>query len=91
MTTYILAGGNDRMAEGYGKRLAAEITEHVPRPKVLSCFFSLPESEWPAKFNQFKEWFEANFTDDFTYEYAQKDTFLQQIKEADIIYLHGGR
>jgi hypothetical protein len=91
MTTYILAGGNDRTTEGYGERLADQITARVTmHPKILSCFFSIPEQEWPTKYAQCEEWFAKNFTSGYKYNYAQKDTFLQQIDDADVIYLHGG-
>lgn len=90
MTTYILAGGNDRATEGYGKRLADELTQHCSHPNILSCFFSAPEQEWPAKHAEWKKWFARNFTNGFSYSYAEKDTFLRQIDRADVIYLHGG-
>lgn len=90
-TTFILAGGNDRTTDGYAKRLEAELIKHIPsRPKLLSCFFSAPENEWPIKYQNWKEWFTTSFSFEFDYDYAQKATFLQQIDEADIIYLHGG-
>jgi peptidase E len=90
-TTLILAGGNDRTTEGYAKHLEDELVKYISsRPKILSCFFSAPENEWPTKYQNWKEWFTTNFSFDFEYDYAQKATFLQQIDEADIIYLHGG-
>lgn len=90
-TAYILAGGNDLLFEDYGNRLTGQIAAHATeRPRVLSCFFSTPEQEWPAKYAKWKEWLAKNFTHGFSYSYAKKATFLQQIDDADVIYLHGG-
>lgn len=90
ITTYILAGGNDRASEDYGKRLAQEITKYAAKPKILSCFFASPAETWQAKASDWKTWFSGCFGANFTYDYAQKDTFLDQIDLSDVIYLHGG-
>lgn len=89
-TTFILAGGNDRTTKGYGKHLADELAKHVSRPKILSCFFSAPESDWPTKAKDWKEWFSAHIAQPFTYDYAKRTTFLEQMDAADVIYFHGG-
>lgn len=89
-TIFILAGGNDRTTDGYGARLNDEITTHIAHPKILSCFFSLPEPEWPAKYQDWKEWFSIMFGSDLVYDYAKKETFFQQVDTVDVIYLHGG-
>jgi hypothetical protein len=89
-TTYILAGGNDRAAEGYGERLSTEIAKHLTNPKILSCFYSWPPETWEAKSHDWHDWFARYFGTDFQYDYARTDTFLEQIDAADVIYLHGG-
>ncbi len=89
-TTYILAGGNDRITEGYGERLSEEIAKHVTNPRILSCFFSLPVEIWESKWQDWQSWFSRYFGTDVRYDYAKKDTFLEQIDLADVIYLHGG-
>jgi hypothetical protein len=90
MTTYILAGGNDRTTEGYGSRLHDELTKYAASPKILSCFFSCPAEDWEAKSHDVEAWLRQCFGGDMGYDYAQKDTFLEQIRSADVIYLHGG-
>jgi hypothetical protein len=90
MTTYILAGGNDRSTPGYGERLAAEITKLKPNPHILSCFYAWPEAVWEDKAKTWHEWFEQNFGPRIGYDYASKDRFLSQIDTADVVYLHGG-
>jgi len=89
-TVFILAGGNDRTTSGYGKRLANKIAKHASRPRILSCFFSAPESEWAHKAKDWKEWFLTELTQPFTYDYAKPATFLEQMDAADVIYFHGG-
>lgn len=89
-TIFILVGGNDRHVADYGQRLKDEIRKYVSHPKILSCFFAWPESTWPAKFEEWKAWFAAALDGDFSYDYAKKSTFLQQVDEADVVYLHGG-
>lgn len=90
VTTYILAGGNDRSTAGYGERLSGEIARNVTNPTILSCFFSYPAEEWEAKAQDWQPWFADYFGSDVRYDYARKETFLEQIDQADVIYLHGG-
>jgi hypothetical protein len=71
-------------------RLADELAKYISRPKILSCFFSAPESDWPTKSKDWKEWFSTCLTQPFTYDYAKPTTFLEQMDAADIIYFHGG-
>lgn len=89
-TVFILAGGNDRGTHDYAKRLEAEIAKHVTSPKMLSCFFSHPEKEWDYWYDNWQKWFSEKFKTSFTYDYAKKETFLNQVDTADVIYLHGG-
>jgi len=89
-TIFLLAGGNDRGTHEYAKRLEEEITKHVTNPKILSCFFSHPEKDWAFWHETWQKWFSDNFKTSFTYDYAKKETFLDQVDAADVIYLHGG-
>lgn len=90
MTTYILAGGNDRTTPGYGEHLQAEISKYVAKSKILSCFYSSPEEAWPEKAAGWENWFRTYFGSDVSYSYARQDIFLAQIDDADVVYLHGG-
>lgn len=89
-TTYILAGGNDRLSSDYGKRLSDEIARYTVNPKILSCFYSQPEKTWAEKAEDWSGWFKENFQWPFTYDYTKSDTFLDQVKDSDVIYFHGG-
>lgn len=91
MTKYILAGGADRKFPSYGRNLAVEVFKSIKKPtKILSCFFAAPREDWEGKFAERQEWFHDTFGEDAKIVLAMPDTFLAQIKEVDIIYLHGG-
>ena len=91
MTKYILAGGEERKHDDYGRRLAAEVYKDLDRPvSILSCFFGRPKIEAPARAKAWEEWFKRYFGDDVVYAYATPTTFMAQIGAADVVYLHGG-
>jgi len=89
-TVYILAGGNDRKVEDFGKRLSEEVAKYVTNPRILSCFFSAPPEMWEQKAQDWEGWFLEHFTQPFTYDYAKYETLLEQIDAADVVYFHGG-
>ena len=89
-TIFILAGGNDRTSQGFGKRLSQEIAKYVDRPRILSCFFSPPQKDWGERARDWKLWLADHFLQPFTYEYARYDALLDQIDDADVIFFHGG-
>lgn len=91
MTKYILAGGADRKYAVYGEKLAAEVSPARSEPLVLlGCFFAVPREEWEAKFADRKQWYTGVFGPKTKAILAFPDTFTKQVKNADIIYLHGG-
>lgn len=90
MTTYILAGGNDRRYESYGHDLASVVLLWVPEPKVVSCFFSKDESEWEQSTINWRAWFKQYFGQSIEYHVASPDSLLEDIAWADVVYFHGG-
>lgn len=91
MTRYILAGGNDRADGRYGVRLATEIySRHEGPLRILSCFFSSDPSTWDEKASDWSAWFMRYFGEDVIYSVASPDTFIDQIRASDVVYLHGG-
>jgi hypothetical protein len=92
MTTYILVGGGDRKSTEYGKNLAAEVYKRHPTSTlhVLSCYFAEPREDWETKFAQRQEWFRQVFGEEAVIKLAFPDTFREQVKQADVIYIHGG-
>lgn len=89
-TVYLLIGGKERADETYGQRLSDVLAKYVERPKILSCFFASPPEIWERKSADWGEWFKNNLKVGFSYERANAETFLQQIDNADVIYIHGG-
>jgi hypothetical protein len=89
VTTYILAGGNDRASRGYWTDLASAILHDKPL-RVLSCMFARPKEIWQETYDGYQSFFKMAFGDDMTSVLAQTDSFVDQIKAADVIYLHGG-
>ena len=92
MTTAILAGGNELNAStDYMTRLAQDIMVRVQQPKILSCNFAKPNPTgrrestaiWMSAFKQ-------HFPDSEIIE-AKEELFYEQVADADVIYLHGGR
>lgn len=90
MTKYILTGGKDRIPSSYGQALHDELTKTHKKFKLLSVFFSATQDHWEAMAKSWKEWFMTYVGDIESYDYARIDTFVQQIKDHDVIYLHGG-
>lgn len=91
MTTYILAGGNDRSADpAYGDRLAVVVRNIVEKPVILSCFLSWPTDLQHEHWEDYVPWFKQKFGDVEVLE-ATQDNFYDLAKRADVIYLHGGR
>lgn len=92
MTRYVLAGGSDRAYDAYGPRLNSAIRDTKPGPlKVVSCLFSQEKDIWTEKFQDWKSWFLKNLGEDTEIQLADPDLFLEQVRWADVIYLHGGR
>lgn len=88
-THYILAGGADVKNPDYWD----DLHKVMPKNKqlhILSCQFSQAEEEWQERFESFKPFFRQAFGEDMTAELALADSFAEQAKKADVIYLHGG-
>lgn len=63
----------------------------IDKPVILSCMFSqVPESRGLRQ-ESFDELFRAHFGDRVSIVHATEDAFYQQIADANVIYLHGGR
>ena len=90
MTTYILAGGNDRKYDDFPERLNEEIHRKIAKPRILSCFFSQPPETWQERYDDWSAWFSKLITGIGHYELAQQVNFRDQVNHCDVIYLHGG-
>lgn len=90
MTTYILAGGCDGDYPEYIVQLARVVRMKMADPKILSCGFSSEDVQAEASFPKRKKMFEAGFGESVEIVMATKDTFIEQVRAADVVYLHGG-
>lgn len=89
-TTFVLGGGNDRETEEFGDKLIEIVRLQVGEPRILSCFFARDESHWEKSAEAWRSWLQHYLKDNFTYDVAQKDTFVEQVGASNVIYLHGG-
>ena len=90
MTKFILAGGCDRLYPEYLTQLARVIETAVQQPKILSCWFSNSDEESEAKFPEYQAHFLKFFSEGSSFIKADRVTFIDQIRSADVIYFHGG-
>lgn len=93
MTKYVLnSGGMKNNISGAKKFVSELVTGFGTEPKILFCFFAEKRENWEEKFPQyvegFRKWSPKGVAPKF--ELAFPDTFEEQIKSSDIVYLHGG-
>lgn len=94
MTKYILHGGNTHTKSEDNKKFFQEIVKDIPSPvNLLIVYFSREENEWQELLKDDKE----NFTSanpgkiiNFVLASKDKNTFINQVKEAKAIYMRGG-
>ena len=93
MTTYILNSGGIGNAADKGQQFFRSIVEGLgKRPKILFCFFAMPREDWEAKHAQYVTGFSAHMKQGIqpVFTMAMPDTFVQQVKDCDALYIHGG-
>lgn len=88
---FILAGGSDSAYPAYWERLAGVVKREAAQPTILSCLFARPEESRPEAAERFSKKFHDLFGEKTKVLFAKEDQFYEQITEADVIYLHGGR
>ncbi len=92
-TKFILHGGyaGRRNAEndGFFKEIVRDTSEKV---SVLLVYFAKDKEEYERMSSEDTLQFKRNGKGkDFTFDIASANDFINQIKRADIIYLHGGK
>lgn len=90
MTTYILADGADESYPEYIAQLSRVVHAEIARPRILSCGFSSDDSKAEEKFPKRKKIFEEKFGNISEFVMAKKDSFIEQVRAADVVYFHGG-
>ncbi|CAN5127020.1 hypothetical protein BH11PAT4_BH11PAT4_0950 [soil metagenome] len=96
MAHYVLSGGCAWTAPGNGKDYCDTIYSFLPKgahtAKLLICLFAQPPAKWPEKIvdplRMLREHVPAHLTIEILV--ADPYTFLEQVAEADIVYLCGG-
>jgi len=94
MTKYILHGGNTSTQSEDNNKFFFEIIKDLPSPiNLLIVYFSREDEEWPKLLKQDKKVINSIAEGkSINFVLADKDTkkFVQQVKNADAIYMRGG-
>jgi hypothetical protein len=93
MTKYILNSGGSRAYPEKAKKFFAEIVKDLgTAPRLLICYFAQPREDWEKSFAEDQSTLFKFFPTGVepTLEMAFPDTFAEQIKNSDAIFIHGG-
>jgi len=93
MVTYILNSGGTRNFPERAKKFFAQMVKGLGEtPRILVCCFAQPREDWEQKFEQDKSTLFTLFPEGVTpvLTMAFPDTFVEQIKNTDVVYIHGG-
>ncbi len=93
MTKYILNSGGWRNYPDRAKEFFAEVFRDASKhPKVLMCFFAVPREDWDTKYAESIERVQNVSPDSVapSFDLAFPATFVQQVKDADVVYISGG-
>lgn len=87
----ILAGGCDREYPSYWNNLSRVVLSEIDQPTILSCMFSQDLEGRSLRHEAFDRLFREYFGNQVSIAHATEENFYQQVADADVIYLHGGR
>lgn len=92
-TKFILSGGYANHPNEENNKFFREILNTDKRKlKILLILFAKEIETWEEKEQAIISQFKINKQGkSLSYEVAQEDNFLRQCREADIVYMHGGR
>lgn len=92
MTKFVLLGGYAHKAPDEGRSFYQELVKGIKKPiKVLMCYFARERGDWDRKFKEDVSVFSSHLpTIKIDFFLASSEEFLQQIADADIIYIKGG-
>jgi peptidase E len=94
MTTYILFGGNDReMTDAQNAKLRDAVLAKLngAKPKIASVMFANLREDWEWKFRDRRTpVFQRLFGENYEAHLVYPDQFRDEIKWANVVYLHGG-
>ena len=93
-TKYILVGGYARKAPDGGKAFCDEFVKGFGSNgpvRILDCLFARPKAVWEQTLAEDKDFFVAHLPGkSLEIELADPRSFLEQIAQADCVYLKGG-
>lgn len=93
-TTYILIGGNDsQMTDVQNVAFRNAILEKLSgeNPRIASVPFMMPREDWEWRFrNHRMPMFQQKFGENCEARLTYPDTFREDVKWANVIYIHGG-
>jgi hypothetical protein len=93
MTKYVLNSGGVKRHLDLKRKFHREIVEGLgDKPKILLCNFAQGREYWESKFPGYSNAIAEDMPTGTkpTFELALPDNFIQQCKNADVIYFHGG-
>jgi hypothetical protein len=93
MTKYVLNSGGIKRHHDLKRKFHREIVKGLSdKPKFLLCNFAQGREYWEPKFAGYSDSISEDMPDGVkpTFELAAPDKFVQQCKNADVIYFHGG-
>lgn len=93
MTKYILNSGGIKNVPELKKQFHQEIVRDLGNlPKFLLCNFAQGREYWELKFQGYSNAIQEDLPGDITptFDLAMPDRFVEQCKQADVIYFHGG-
>ena len=93
MTKYVLNSGGIKNQPELKRDFHREIVQGLGNvPKFLLCNFAQGREYWNVKFAGYSNMIREDMSEGVepTFELALPDTFVDQCKNADVIYFHGG-
>lgn len=93
MTKYVLNSGGVSNNPDLAKKFFAEIFKGLANnPKMLICAFAQPREDWDKRFKDDQENRIYFFPEGMNpvFDLAFPETFEAQVKNSDIVYIHGG-
>lgn len=92
MTKYVLVGGYSNKSADDGGAFVREVVAGFDQPvRILECLFARPVDEWEAAFQKDKFLFASKLQEKVLLELADPARFVEQARNADVIYFRGGR
>ena len=94
MTKYVIQSGGIKRLPNQAEAYFAELLKGLgPNPKLLWCFFATLPDPVEEHYEEYIKLLAPYFPDDVTpiHLNAQIESFVEQVKEVDVVYLHGGR